>query len=201
MTAMLAALRDAARSPGRDSIERSAGAILVALALAGCAATVPLAPATADRLAKTFRPPEGKANLYVYRPDRFVLSAVAVTVLLNGRGFGMTKVGTYLHTTVEPGQYTLLSQGEDQAPVVVQAEPGKNYFFHQEVAFGALAARTGLVRVDEATGRDAVLASQMSASQAAPPPEVPAAGCSKDSDCKGDRICTAGACVDPAQLK
>ena len=108
---------------------RYGAAFVVALAITGCSATVPLAPVSVDRSAKTFQPLEGKAGLYVYRPERFVLSAIAVSVLLNGRGFGLTKVGTYLYAAVEPGEYTLLSQGEEEAPVVVVAEAGKNYFF------------------------------------------------------------------------
>ncbi|MEK7704857.1 MAG: DUF4156 domain-containing protein [Myxococcota bacterium] len=30
-------------------------------------------------------------------------------------------------------------------------------------------------------------------------PAAPAAGCAKDTDCKGDRICVAGQCTSPAQ--
>jgi hypothetical protein len=38
---------------------------------------------------------------------------------------------------------------------------------------------------------------------AAPPPEdrAPESGCSKDIDCKGDRICEGGRCVDPKPKK
>lgn len=144
-------------------------ALLLVLSAAGCA-TVPMGPALADRTAKAFTPPVGKAGLYVYRPDRFVLSALAVSVLLNGRAMGMTKVGTYLHAQLEPGEYTVLSQGEDQSPVVVVAEPGKNYFFHQEVAFGAFAARTSLLPVEDAVGREEVLASRLAATHPPPPP-------------------------------
>lgn len=32
---------------------------------------------------------------------------------------------------------------------------------------------------------------------APPPPPTPAVGCSKDTDCKGDRVCEAGRCVSP----
>ena len=31
----------------------------------------------------------------------------------------------------------------------------------------------------------------------APAPPVPVGGCMKDIDCKGDRICRDGSCVDP----
>jgi hypothetical protein len=39
-----------------------------------------------------------------------------------------------------------------------------------------------------------VVGSPPPAQPAAPPP----AGCGKDTDCKGDRICQAGVCTDPA---
>jgi len=75
-------------------------------------------------------------------------------------------------------------------------EPGKNYFFLQEVAFGTRAGRSFLHRVDEATGRAGVLASELALSQS---PSGPAAapGCTKDLDCKGDRVCNDGVCVEP----
>lgn len=95
-----------------------------------------------------------------------MLSALTVSVLLDGKSLGITKVGTYLHTPLAPGRYTLLSESESEAPVVVDVEAGRNYFFQQHVAFGAFAARTMLVRVDEETGRSAVLESTMAASNA-----------------------------------
>ncbi len=136
--------------------------LLLLLTAAGCA-TVPLGSAAADRSAKSFTPSAGKAGLYVYRPSRFVLSALAVSVQLDGRALGMTKAGTYLHTELAPGGHTVLSLGEDASPVVVDVQAGKNYFFHQEVAFGSQAARTSLLPVDEATGREAVLDSRLAA--------------------------------------
>ena len=35
------------------------------------------------------------------------------------------------------------------------------------------------------------------AQQQAPASETPTAGCTMDTDCKGDRICERGACVTP----
>lgn len=177
---------------------RSPAVICLGFALAGCAASVPMASKSAEQASKRFQPPPGRANLYVYRPSQFKLSAVTVSVKINGQSFGLLGVGTYLYADVAPGRYTLLSVSEEDAPVVVAVEPDRNYFFQQEIAFGSSAARTALVSVDEAKGREAVLGSELAASQRVLAPVEAAAGCSKDADCKGDRICVAGACSDPA---
>jgi hypothetical protein len=151
----------------------------------GCAASVPMAPAASAQASKTFQPPAGQAALYVYRPDQFKLSAVTVNVKVNGQSFGLLGVGTYLYTALPPGQYTVVSVSEAEAPIVLTAEAGKNYFFQQEIAFGSTAAQTTLVRVDDAQGREAVLKSEMAASQPISAPAA-ASGCSKDANCKGE---------------
>jgi hypothetical protein len=183
-------------SARRSSVPGAVVLALSAICATACAASVPMAPKSVEQSSKTFQPPPGKANLYAYRPSQFKLSAVSVSVTLNGQSFGMLGVGTYLYAAVSPGQYTLLSASEEEAPAVVVVEAGQNYFFQQEIAFGSSAARTALIRVDEAQGREAVLESEMAASQGAEPQATATAGCSKDTDCKGDRVCVAGSCTD-----
>lgn len=170
---------------------------LCGIVLGGCAASVPMAPRTAQEASRNFLPAPDRAKIYVVRPARFKLTAVTVSVRLDGKSLGVLGSGTYLFTTLLPGRYTLLSASESEEPVTLLAEAGRNYFFLQEVAFGARAARTTLVRVDEEMGRAAVLRSEMAATQedVAPPRED--AGCSKDSDCKGSRICVSAMCTDP----
>lgn len=46
----------------------------------------------------------------------------------------------------------------------------------------------------------AVIADLAVSDVAGPPPDVAAPGCGKDTDCKGDRLCVNGACVDPPDL-
>lgn len=170
-------------------------ALMLSLLLSGCA-SVPMASTAADAQAKTFRPAAGQASLYVYRPKTFKLRAITVNVMLDGHGLGTTKVGTFLQATVPAGPHTLLSQSESEVPVLVQAEPNQSYFFEQKVSFGVRDAQTTLIRVEDAVGRAAVLACDRAASQ--PPVAAPAsAGCSKDTDCKGNRVCNAGLCSEP----
>lgn len=201
---------------------------LLGLFACACAASVQRAPETADAAAKRFTPAPGHANLYIYRPDQFKLSALAYNVNINAKAFGSTGAGTFLFAELEaPGTYTIDSESEVPAPVVLQVEPNKNYFFRQDVAFGTNSGRSTLQPVDEATGREGVNATERlvthpvapspkptpstpldgsppapanpPASETAPPPpsEPATAGCTKDTDCKGDRICEAGRCVAP----
>lgn len=180
---------------------REAGAMrlltgLLAVLVVGCA-SVPLAPRALDEAAKQFRPAAGKANLYVYRPAQFTLSAVTLVVTLDGAAWGTTKAGTYLFGELPaPGRYTLLSQSEDPAPVVLEVEPGQSYFFQQDITFGAVAARSVLHPVDAQTGQAGVLQTQGAVTNP-PLPAAKAAGCTKDTDCKGERVCTEGRCVAP----
>jgi hypothetical protein len=120
-----------------------------------------------------------------------------LSVSIDETPLGRIRTGTYLYAALEPAQYTLTSQSERARPVALVVEAGKNYFFLQEFGMGWLEARSQLIPMDEATGRAGVLATELASSQPPPRPR-PRVGCSKDTDCKGDRVCTAGACVDAA---
>ena len=68
------------------------------LSLAGCAATVTMAPPEEDAAAKQFAPAGNQANIYVVREDKFTGSAVAFEFLLDGRGAGSLAPGTFPKT-------------------------------------------------------------------------------------------------------
>ena len=191
--------RRALKWVGRVSAARGVATVAVlGLAWGGCA-SVPMAPREVDAAAKQFAPPPGKANLYVFRPAQFKGSAIVLQVRVDQSALGRTKAGTFLYAPVAPGQYLVTSQSEEERPVILRAEEGVNYFFEQAIQFGWLEARSSLLAVDEVTGRQAVRATTMAASQAPPParPSPSPPGCTKDTDCKGDRVCNAGACVEP----
>lgn len=172
-------------------------ALAVVITGTGCAAHVPMAPPEQDLAAKQFAPASDRANVYVYRNERMGY-AVSMSVLLDGAWLGDTAAMTYLHVPVAPGEHRVISKTENTAEVSFTAEAGKNYFVWQEVKMGVAAARSALHLVSEEEGRAAV--AQCSLAKSTPPvvavPAV-AAGCTKDTDCKGDRICAAGACVAP----
>jgi hypothetical protein len=174
-------------------------ALVLGLALAmatGCAAHVPMAPPDQDLAAKQFVPAQQTANLYVYRHEQFGY-AVSMGVLLDGTWLGDTAARTYLHLPIPPGEHRVISKAENTTEVSFTAEPGKNYFVWQEVKMGFAAPRSALHLVEEAEGRAAVTQCSLATTNASGR-GAPAAGCTKDTDCKGDRICSAGACVAPA---
>jgi uncharacterized protein DUF2846 len=164
--------------------------VVVSLAvLASACASVPLAPPEADAQAKQFQaPPPGHANLYVYRNEGFG-GAVRMSVNLDGAALGDTAAKTYLYTPIPAGTHTVVSKSENDSTAIIDARAGESYFVWQEVKMGLWSARSALQQVAEDRGRAGVLECKMGMTH-------PPAGCSKDTDCKGNRVCEAGACVE-----
>ena len=130
---------------------------IVALSLVGCASVPKTAPEL-DLAAKTFTPAEGKAALYIVRPNSALGAAVALPVNIDGRELGSTARGTYLMLEVEPGKHTISSKTLENSKVVeVTAEAGKSYFFVIKPRMGLIAARAGLEPVTEEEGRAEVM--------------------------------------------
>ena len=167
--------------------------LLLIVVAAGCA-SVPMAPVQADAAAKRFEATPGKANVYVYRNEHFG-GAVRMSVVLDGALLGDTAAYTFLYTPVEPGHHHVMSKAENDSDVEFEAEEGKTYFLWQEVKMGVWSARSALRLVQEKEGRDGVLECKLGQTSAPRP-----AGCSKDTDCKGERVCKAGACVEPSLM-
>ena len=157
--------------------------------LASACASVPLAPPEADAQAKQFQaPPPGHANLYVFRDESFG-GAVRMSVNLDGAALGDTAAKTYLYTPIPAGTHTVVSKSENDSTAIIEARAGESYFVWQEVKMGLWSARSALQQVAEDRGRAGVLECKMGMTN-------PPAGCSKDTDCKGNRVCEAGACVE-----
>lgn len=187
----------------------SRGSALALVLLLTACVSVKMASKDDDLRAKKFAPPPGKANVYILRPSQVTLSALLFSVTIDGAPLGRTKVGTYLHAELAPAIYTLGTQSETKSSVKLVAEAGKNYFYLQDVGFGAISARSELLPMSEPEGRAGVLEAELADSTPPPvagtsmppdpPPVVPALpGCGKDTDCKGNRICVNGACAEPA---
>lgn len=158
--------------------------------LASACASVQLAPVQADAAAKKFdAPPPGHANLYVYRNENFG-GAVRMNVNLDGVVLGDTGAKTYLYTPIPEGVHTIVSKAENDSTSVIDARAGSSYFVWQEVKMGIWSARSALQQVEEQKGRAAVLQCKLAKTNRP-------GGCAKDIDCKGNRICEAGACVEP----
>lgn len=164
--------------------------VLCVSALVSACASVPLAAPEADAEAKLFKPPPpGHANLYVFRDESFG-GAVRMSVNLDGTALGDTAAKTYLYVPIPAGVHTVVSKAENDSSATIDAQPGGTYFLWQEVKMGLWTARSALQQVQEDRGREGVLQCKLGMTNR------PVAACAKDTDCKGNRICEAGACVE-----
>lgn len=131
---------------------------IIGVFLSGCAATVPVMEDKFDAQAESFKPPRGKANIYVVREDTFVGSAVLLQVLLNGRVQGAVAPGTYLLFSVSPGSHSVAVITQENAEsVTIQARSGKNYFIDVEPVMGWAAARTSVKQISPKEGHEFVI--------------------------------------------
>jgi uncharacterized lipoprotein YajG len=130
---------------------------LAILLVSGCAATVELASTSEDEAAKTFVTPQGEANIYVTRKDKFTGSAVLFQVVVDGRVEGGIAPGTYHVVTVTPGTHSVsVTTAENQSTQQVDAVAGQNYFFEVKPKMGWMSARVEVVQLSEEEGRAAV---------------------------------------------
>lgn len=130
--------------------------VLLVVLLAGCT-QVPLASDGEEAEAKTFRTVPGKANIYIYRPNKFFAAFATVEVLYQGR------IDAYLGN----GTFVVYEQGEGThkfgARVVsgtlemieIHTVPGRNYFFETTPKHGWVPGAY-FRQVDEEKGRKAV---------------------------------------------
>lgn len=123
--------------------------LLLAL-LAGCA-SVPMSSLDEDDRAKRFDTDPQYANIYLYRNENFG-GAIAMPVSLDGQMAGRTGPKTYFLWTVEPGRHEIVSHTENDARLVLNTEPGRNYFVWQEVKMGMWTARSQLHEVSAEQG-------------------------------------------------
>ncbi|BAU49473.1 lipoprotein [Sulfurifustis variabilis] len=130
-------------------------ALAGAFLLLGACASVPMATESEDMQAKQASVPAGKSLIYLYRNETFG-AAVKLNVTLDGRDAGETASKTYFMWTVNPGQHQIVSKGENNASLTVDAKPGQRYYVWQEVKMGMFQPRSLLHVVDEPTGREGV---------------------------------------------
>jgi len=64
---------------------------------------------------------------------------------------GATAANTYFRWEVTPGQHILVSETENRAPLVVDAEAGRIYYVWQEINAGLFQPRSELHAVDRET--------------------------------------------------
>lgn len=86
---------------------------------------------------KTMTVPEGKALIYIVRPETFGL-AIKMVVTLNGAEIGMTKGKTYLYKVVDPGDYLIgwKVNSNPPEPLRIMAKSGEKYYIWQDIQEG-----------------------------------------------------------------
>lgn len=109
-------------------------AVIVALALAACAAT-PEASVERDAEAKQFLTHPSAATIYVYRSPANHLDADSV-LYIDGRLLGSTLPGTYFRIDTVPGRHVLHGIGIDVGQLALEVRPGQTYFVSLDVIAG-----------------------------------------------------------------
>lgn len=123
--------------------------------LLGACVSVPMATEGEDLQAKQAAVPADKSLIYLYRNETLG-AAVKMNVTFDGRDAGETASKTYFLWTVDPGQHEIVSKGENNVSLKVDAKPGQRYYVWQEMKMGMFQPRSLLHLVDEQTGRDAL---------------------------------------------
>lgn len=134
---------------------------LVIATLAGCAKTSK-APAGASDAAKSFAAPADKGLVFLYRTGKFVGSANAIEVKVNGQTAGGTGPGTFFRWELKPGAYTFHSSTtEASATVALDVQAGQVYFIEQSARLGFDSGRVNMVEVDAGKGEAEVMGKKL----------------------------------------
>lgn len=132
------------------------------LMLTGCA-SVPKADIELDHHAKSFQSYGKLSNIYVYSENGSAGGAVTWDIRLDGQSLGAIKNGDFMLLVVPSGRHKISSlgdfgaksMGETSAEVV--AMPGEKYFFMQAFQNNLVRRGNDFHQVDDATGRNGVL--------------------------------------------
>jgi len=143
-------------------------AVVCLLTLSSCA-TVRIGDQTQDSAAKEFKVPSEKAGVYVFRNQTFG-GGIKMDVLVDGFLVGETAAKTYLYFELPPGKHTIMSRAENTDSLTIDFIAGTLSYIRQEVRAGVYSARSKLILVDEAEGRNGVRESVLAVSNLNPPP-------------------------------
>lgn len=99
--------------------------------------------------------PADKALIYVVRPTMFG-NKVQTKLAADGQFKGVNRGNNYFFFTLEPGNHTFCSQAENKSTLSLNVEAGKTYYLQQQIKMGFMKARTKLVALSEAEGKEAL---------------------------------------------
>ncbi|EGQ7981960.1 DUF2846 domain-containing protein [Vibrio vulnificus] len=131
--------------------------------LSGCA-SVPMVDSELSDQAKQFEAPtEGKAGVYVYRPESGIGGALKKDVHIDGECIGETAPGVFFYHEVDGDKEHIVSTESEFSPneVTLFTEQGRLYFVQQYIKMGAFVGGADLVVVDESTGKSDVYKTKM----------------------------------------
>ena len=128
--------------------------LLAAVTLAGCVtvASVPMATSASDADAKTFRPPEGRADLYVARSNGSAGAAGLFDISVDGKLVGPIAPGTFYLVVLDSGRHEIsAATGMNTTRVTLDADAGRNYFYEVTATSGGFTAKPslGIVLIEE----------------------------------------------------
>lgn len=130
-------------------------AALVAATLNSCA-SVPMASASADAIAKQFLVPPNRSRIYLVRPSG-VAPAVLFRVTIDERVIGLLPVHAYFVADVQPGEHRFVAAGrENEDAIALRVESGRAYFLRVGPRPGWLFARAAIYEIPDAEGREVV---------------------------------------------
>jgi hypothetical protein len=116
------------------------------LVFSGCAASGPSFESITNI-------PVGEALIYIYRPAKFKLSAVAFDVKDGKKLITMLKNGGYFPYLVKAGELEIWAQTELESSVVLDAKAGQIYYIRGTLDFGAYSGRPILEMVPAEVGK------------------------------------------------
>ncbi|HUX13971.1 MAG TPA: hypothetical protein VMW87_13150 [Spirochaetia bacterium] len=122
--------------------------VLTATVLFGCATTtgVQLANSDSDSAAKQFKPPAGKANLYLAMSEGS--SSAPAEIFVDGKDAGQVGPGTFLLLALDPGGHTMSAGSNDtSARTDFDLEAGRNYFYTVNVSSTFLTMKASITIV------------------------------------------------------
>jgi hypothetical protein len=97
--------------------------------------------------------PADKALIYVVRPTMFG-NKVQTKLAADGKFKGVNRGNNYFFFTIEPGTHYFCSQAENKSTLSLKVEAGKTYYLQQQIKMGFMKARTKLVAISEAEGKE-----------------------------------------------
>jgi len=98
-------------------------------------------------------PPQGKALVYVVRPNR-AGGIIKFKFHVDGKYIGTTRARQFLYSILNPGPHLFMSKAENRSEMQLNLEAGKTYFLKQKIKIGGLKARNELIQLNESEGRE-----------------------------------------------